>query len=122
MAELGLDGALVAVVHGNRGGVAAAQAVAGVAGRIKPCGFGSALDDQGHRAVGQAVQSNGAGPTDRAEQQAVDDAGAVEPGPDCGYRARVGMDAEGHADRASLPLLVGLGTGELDPDALVTEL
>ena len=122
MAELGLDGALVAIVHRDRGGVTAAQAVAGVTGGVKPCGFGGTLDDQGHRAVGQAVQPNGAGPTDRAEQRAVDDAGVVEPGPDRGYRAGVGMDAEGHADRAALALLVGLGAGEPDPDALVAEL
>ena len=47
MAELGLDRALVAVVHRDRGGVTAAQAVAGVTGGVKPCGFGGALDDQG---------------------------------------------------------------------------
>ena len=122
MAELGLDRALVAIVHRDRGGVTAAQAVAGVTGGVKPCGFGGALDDQGHRAIGQAVGSNGAGPTDRAEQRAVDDAGVVEPGPDRGHRAGVGMDAEGHADRAALALLVGLGAGEPDPDALVAEL
>ena len=122
MAELGLDGALVAVVHRDRGGVAAAQAVAGVSGGVQSGGFGGALDDQGDRPVAQAVQPNGAGPTDRAEQRAVDDAGVVEPGPDRGHRAGVGMDAEGHADRAPLPLLVGLGTGEPDPDALVAEL
>jgi hypothetical protein len=71
MAELGLDGALVAVVHRDRGGVTAAQAVAGVTGGVKPCGFGGALDDQGHRAVAQAVQPNGASATDRAEQRQV---------------------------------------------------
>src|SRR4051812_37854017 len=122
MAELGLDGALVAIVHGNRGGVAAAQAVAGVAGRIKPCGFGGAFDDQGHRAVAQAVRPDGAGPADRAEQRTVDDTGVVEPGPDGDYRASIGMNTEGHADRAALALLVGFGAGEPDPDALVTEL
>jgi hypothetical protein len=71
MAELGLDGALVAIVHRDRGGVTAAQAVAGVAGGVKPCGFSGALDDQGHRAVAQAVQPNGASATDRAEQRQV---------------------------------------------------
>src|SRR3954470_20150680 len=99
MAELGLNCALVAVVHRDRGGVTAAQAVSGVSGGVQSGGFGGALDDQSYRAVGQAVQPNGAGPTDRAEQWAVDDAGVVEPGPDRGYRAGVGMDAEGHADR-----------------------
>ena len=56
MAELGLDGALVAVVHRDRGGVAAAQAVPGIAGGVQSCRFGGTLDDQGDRAVGQAVQ------------------------------------------------------------------
>src|SRR3954454_22064786 len=122
MAELGLNCALVAVVQRDRGGVTAAQAVSGVSGGVQSGGFGGALDDQSSRAVGQAVQPNGAGPTDRAEQWAVDDAGVVEPSPDRSYRAGVGMDAEGHADRTPLPLLVGFGTDELDPDAFFAEL
>ena len=98
MAELGLDGALVTIIHRDRGGVTAAQAVASISSRIQSSGFRGSLDDQGDRAVGQAVQPDSAGPADRAEQRAVDDAGVVEPGPDRGYRAGVRMDAEGHAD------------------------
>ena len=61
MTQLGLDGALVAIVHRDRGCVTAAQAVAGVSSRVQSGGFGSTLDDQGHRPVGQAIQPNGAG-------------------------------------------------------------
>jgi hypothetical protein len=122
VAELGLDGALVAIIHRDLGGVTAAKAVTGVTGRAQSGGFRGALDDQGYRAVAQAVQPKGASPTDRGEQRAVDDVGVVKPGFDRGYRAGVGMDTEGHADRAALALLVGLGSGEPDPDALVAEL
>ena len=95
VSELGLDRALVAVVHRDRGGVTAAQAVAGVSGGVQSGGFGGTLDDQGHRAIGQAVQPNGAGPTNRAEQRAVDNACMVKPGPDRGYRAGVGWTPKG---------------------------
>ena len=55
MAELGLDGAFVAIVHRDRGSVAAAQAVACVSGGAQSGGFGGALDDQCYRAVTQRV-------------------------------------------------------------------
>ena len=46
VAELSLDGALVAIVHRDRG-VAATQAMAGVAGRVEARSLGGAFDDQG---------------------------------------------------------------------------
>src|SRR3954453_16145091 len=52
----------------------------------------------------------------------MDNAGVGEPGSDRGHRAGIGMDADWHTDRSALTLLVGLGAGEMNPDALVAEL
>ena len=103
-------------LHGA-GGEAGAQAVAGEAGRVDAGGGDALLDDERYGFAGEPLGSDAAMPVDRPEDGAGFDPGNGKPAVE-GEDGAVAGSAEGDADLAPRPFLVGLRAPERDDQPL----
>lgn len=83
-------------------------------------GFGGPFDDVGDGPVREAGGGDVAVAVDGPEDRSPCDRGEVEPAPQGGDRAGLGVGAVGEGDLSAFAFLVGLGAAQGDPDAFVS--
>lgn len=99
-----------------------AQRVAAVAPRVEPDRLDGAFDELVDGATREPVSAETIVSIDRAKHRARRDLAAPEPRAQRGDRARLRARRSGDRLDASLPLLVGLRSPDVDPDAVANEL